>query len=245
MRVLSFAIAAACVVSACGDDDPATPDSGGPTDGGVQSDGGSTGTDAGPGIDAGPRTDGGPELDGGPAGDAGGAGTLTNAPGTCMNPGYTSADFGNGGHYAATRLTPPSFPFTVTSVHYALIHNPGTCDADGAHDVLVFTGTGTTPPGTPAGETISVAAASTPTPAGTRRAMDLTLDTPVVVNSGEELFVAVQMQRIGDPLCLEECLDPGEADRNFWSAAPAPPFPWRTLASYGNDGTLTIGVRAD
>jgi hypothetical protein len=122
------------------------------------------------------------------------------------------------------------------------MHNPGECDADIVHDVLVFTAAGGMPADMPSGETISVPAPGTPTAVGAGRLIELTLPSPVVVNAGEDLYVAVQMVRATDPLCLEECLDPGEADRNWWSAAAMPPFPWRTLASYGNNGTLTAGA---
>jgi hypothetical protein len=238
MRAVGMVVIAAVALSGCGDDDGAAPPDGGM----MRVDTGMTGEDAAPGDDAGAGDDGGAGEDAGPPVDAGPNVRLTNAPMSCAMAGYTFADPANGGHYAAARLTPPRFPFTVTSVFYALVHKPGTCNADLVHEVLVFTSSETTPPGTPGGVTVPVPAPATPTAAGTARRVETMLDTPVVVNAGEELFVAVQMARGAEPLCLEECLDPGEADRNWWSAAAMPPFPWATLASYGNDGTVTVGV---
>ena len=236
MREVWLAVALTGALWSCGDDDGAAPmtDSGSPgTDSGMEPTDGGGGTDAG-----GMGTDSGPPVD---AGD----GFLTNEPATCAKAGYTFADPANAGHYAAARLTPPRFPFTVTSVTYTLMHNPGECDADQLHDVLVFTSADGMPAGTPTGATMSVSAPPSPTPVGTSRVVTLALDSPITVNSGEDLYVAVQMVRATDPLCLEECLDMGEADRNWWSAAASTPFPWRTLASYGNMGTLTPSALGD
>lgn len=244
MRVRWLVVAAAALMSACGDDDAPAMDV---DSGTVRMDGGAPTSDAGPGADGGPTTDagGGGSDGGGMPADGGPSTGLTNTPAACAMTGYTTADVANAGHYAATRLTPPSTPYTVTSIYYTLAHDPGTCDADQAHQVLVFTGTGTMPPATPAGVTLAIAPPATPTTAGDARLVERRLDTPLVVAAGESLYVAVQMVRGTTPLCLYECLDPGTADRNWWSAGTTAPFPWRTLASYGNDGTLMIGARND
>jgi hypothetical protein len=233
MRDVWLAGAIAVGLWSCGDDSAPAADGGT-----VRTDSGMGGMDGGMRTDAGPT----PETDSGTVADGGGEVTLTNEPVTCAMPGYTFADAANAGHYAAARLTPPRFPFTVTSVQYTVMHNPDKCNADQVHEVLVFTSTAATPPGMPSGETISVPAPATPTEVGTGRFVELTLSSPIVVSAGEELFVAVQMVRSSGPLCIEECLDPGDEQRNWWSAAATPPFPWRTLASYGNEGTLTMGA---
>ena len=103
MRYGSIAIAMGLVLSSCGGDDD-----GAMTDGGAGSDA-RTGTDSG-----GTTTDSST-----PPSDAGGDdGTLSNAPAACEMDGLTFAAEANTGHYAAARLTPSRYPFTVTSVFF-------------------------------------------------------------------------------------------------------------------------------
>jgi hypothetical protein len=143
------------------------------------------------------------------------------------------------GHFAAARLTPTSYPFTVATVRYELNGEASGCTNLLGHKVMVFVAETSTPPATPTGVvTIPVPAA---TSAGPHRVLEQALPSPITLTSGQHLFVAVEMT--GDSsgtLCLVACDGSGIADRNWWSNAVAPPYPWTTLASFGITANLKI-----
>jgi hypothetical protein len=173
----------------------------------------------------------------GVGGEGGGGGAppavvLTNNDATCGVGGIEPLPE-EYGHRAAGRLTPPSYPFEVNTVRYRMIDNmmPTGC-IDLAHDVFVFAATGTTPPAAPVPhETITV-----PTGSIVGGWVELSLTTPLVLQTGESLFIAVEMQGLGDNeyMCLGTCSGPGfDTGRNFWSNAASAPYPWVTLESFG------------
>jgi len=136
------------------------------------------------------------------------------------------------GHFLAVRLTPPSTPFTVGKIEYALENQPAqNCLAGLVHVVQAFKSTTTTPPATPnALDELSIDLSDT-LPVGVVL-VEQTLAAPVLLDAGEHFFIAIQM--VGDAsnnkLCVETCdmLDPmATGELNFWSDATSPPYPWR------------------
>lgn len=175
--------------------------------------------------------------------DAGQFVTLRNAAPGCGDD-VVAPDPGNEGHWSATRITPPSYPFDVYGVSYFLdftgLVAGGTCNSGLAHQVELFIGTAATPVATPvpiATTTITATANTTST-----RKVTWTLAAPVTLTTGQSLFVSVQM--VGGSqkdLCLIKCSStPNAADRNWWSSATTAPFPWASLASFGSPGTVVI-----
>ena len=73
-------------------------------------------------------------------------------------------DKGEIGHLAAVRLTPPSYPYTVTGVRYVLAEQK-TCKSSLAHRVEIYVSNKTVPDANPTGTTtIQVPAATTGSP---------------------------------------------------------------------------------
>ena len=133
------------------------------------------------------------------------------------------------GHYAAARLTPPTTPFVVERISYALRDVPEfECDAALGHDVLLFVG-GTAPDASPSSEVQHIDVP--PAPGLTERPLDLALPTPVRLEAGQSLYVAVQLN--GDTtsaMCLASCGDgPAIEGVDFWSNATTAPFAWADL----------------
>jgi hypothetical protein len=138
-------------------------------------------------------------------------------------------------HLAAARLTPPSYPYVVTGIQYVL--NGGAqgdieCQTGLAHQVHVFKGPDVTPPATIENDTVIDVDLG-------QAVMVITvvqqLVTPITLEQGEHLFIAVQMAGTHpDVLCVGACSGPAyQEDRNYWSNAADPPYPWPTLGSFG------------
>jgi hypothetical protein len=139
------------------------------------------------------------------------------------------------GDPALARITPPSYPFKVTSISYRLTGQQTTCGTNIAHAVSVFAAPSADPvPPTPANvQRIAVAA-----PATDEATMVITqpLPTPIVLTQGQDLFVAVEMDVNPTKtvaICLDGCIIPGDDHRNFWSEQPQPPHTWDSLYSFG------------
>lgn len=138
------------------------------------------------------------------------------------------------GDPAAARLTPPSYPFKVTSVSYRLTGMETSCgtNIDGA--VTVFATDGGAPPATPVdAQTIQVAASTTD-----ERTLVVTetLPTPITLTQGQDLYVAVQMNANAAQtvsLCLDGCAKTSDDLRAYWSEETAAPFTWDSLYTDG------------
>ncbi len=171
--------------------------------------------------------------------------TLTIAPCTDANT-YVSPDAGNEGQLAAGRLTPPTYPFQVTSIEYELVMNDpasAPCDATLAHRVEIYVDTNVTPSNTPVIAATFDVAAMPGIPVNTHRLVTRTLATPITLTAGQNLFVAVELAGTGpDHLCIPLCAGTGADDRNYWSNATMPPYNWATLASFNNMDNLRVGA---
>lgn len=130
---------------------------------------------------------------------------------------------GEGNHWAAVRLTPPSYPFHVRRIQYTTVSG-ASCMAGARHFVSVTMAMTNVPPsaGLSYG-TFDVPSAGTTSP----RVVTIDLPTEVVVPSGWYFYVEVQFTSSPSesPPCLLGCAneDPGT---NFISNAQSPPFIW-------------------
>ncbi|MCE9573130.1 MAG: hypothetical protein K8W52_08230 [Deltaproteobacteria bacterium] len=164
----------------------------------------------------------------------------------------TAADVGPNltsevGDPALARITPPSYPFKVTSVSYRLTGMENTCGTNIAHAVSVFAATSaTTPPPTPdSPQRIPVEASATDQ---RTRVVTVALPTPITLTAGQDLYVAVEMD--ANPgktvaICLDGCLIPADDDRNFWSEQTAAPFTWDSLYSFGIEVDYAIWAQGE
>jgi hypothetical protein len=161
---------------------------------------------------------------------------LNNDP-ECLYPGYVYPLPGNEGHLYAVRLTPPSYPYRVTEVHYEL-DGSDSCDPSAPHRVELSVGSGVEPSNTPnLVATLQIPAGDS---AASFRVVKEQLPTPIVLQAGEQLFVAVSLP--WETSCIAGCHGAQEADRDYWSNATQPPYDWVTLMSYGTDMHARIGV---
>ncbi len=146
---------------------------------------------------------------------------------------------GEAGHLAATRLTPPSYPFSVESVRYEVPATQGACSQGVAHRVEVYV----TSENTPAAQPIAIETINVPKSAGTTEDVWLEheLADAISLSEGEHLIVAVEMA--GEPqtaaMCVYMCNPDGSelVDRNWWSNSDVTPYPWAdtvTLFGFGN-----------
>ncbi len=152
------------------------------------------------------------------------------------------------GHYYATRIVPAAEPFHVTEVMYYLFNQTTGqgwgCDATLAHDVVLFKGDLTSaPPATPVElQRTTISQSMT----GAIGALVVDVDPPIVLHSGETLWVAVEMlsgPTMGSPgTCPVLC--PGYAAEAatdvFWSTGTAAPYPWQPMSSFGQTSAAPV-----
>jgi hypothetical protein len=109
----------------------------------------------------------------------------------------------------------------------------GYCDNRLGHGVDVFVGSDVAPLPTPAViEHIDVPMTDD---FQLEKVMLHELSAPLTLQEGEHIFVAVRMTGdILSRLCVLSCSGPAfQQDRNYWSNAVAPPYPWTMVDSYG------------
>lgn len=160
---------------------------------------------------------------------------LSNENPCITDRGFSSLTTGDPGDMKVVRLTPAAYPFTVTHVRYGLEGNLAPeCDNTLAHRVEVFAASGHAPESSPSiAETIDVPAVAS---APAERLVVLPLATPLTLQGGEHLFVAVeQAGNATHSMCLYMCLTT-VADRNYWSESTVAPYTWEPYST----GNLTI-----
>ncbi len=150
-------------------------------------------------------------------------------------------DAGEEGQLYAVRLTPPSYPYEVSGIHYELWHAPSNdypCDAQPAHRAEVFVATTDAPPASPSVTKIDNKAVSLS--GDGIRVVKSSLPSPITLKTGEHLFVALELA--GLSTCLMTCKDAKVTTRDYWSNATKAPYSWATVASFGVDAHARIGA---
>lgn len=162
---------------------------------------------------------------------------LTINTGACDSTAIVPTDPGDEKALATTRLTPPSYPFTITDIQYVLGTSAPECHTGLAHGVDLFVGTAVIPPPSPMvlHHFDNAAVANT----AADRIVTLQVNPPVTLQSGEHLFIAVKFAGTfpSDLLCLGACGPPPmsyQDDRTYLGKPNAPPYQWVTLGSFGN-----------
>lgn len=172
---------------------------------------------------------------------------LFNAP-PVDPPTLLAPDPGEEGHWAAARLTPPSYPFDVSIVSYTVGDGAAgnvNCSGTLSHQLQLYAESSVAPPATPAPDFSVTVPAATPDQIGHMgRTVTQTVDPPLRLAQGEHLFVAIQLGGTHpEVLCLQvNDVGPADGNRNYWSGAVAPPFSWVQLDSFGLDGSLLISA---
>jgi hypothetical protein len=182
-----------------------------------------------------PTTDGSisPSGDGGyvpPLSDAAAANMLTNV-GTCSEPlNRIFPSPGSEGMLVAVRLVPSAYPYQVTGVRYR-VSDDQRCTSQVAHRVELYVSKNAAPDSTPTpAAVINVPASGAPITSGV---ILQSLSSPIALQQGESLFIAIQLAGDGGSktLCVSTCPENEKIDRNYWSGTLAPPYSWVTLSS--------------
>ena len=136
------------------------------------------------------------------------------------------------GHLFAARLTPKKYPFTVTNIRYQLSRGKDKCANVIAHRVEIYVSKKTTPDNSPT-PTATLKVPATTVIAGPRK-VALTLPKPITLQTGEHIFIAVEMatDKTKQVICIDVCDKNGIKDRNYWSNAVKAPYKWATLDSF-------------
>jgi len=150
------------------------------------------------------------------------------------------------GDLATVKLTPPAYPMIVDSVTYTLPHGPAVvgppCNAHVPHKVYIFKGTAADP-GIPPTLVDTLDVARTGLASNDVHKIEVPLTTQITLNTGEHLFVAIQMLFAADgnsQMCITMCSDEWVAGRNYWSpngyALPAGSkvFKWNEMGAVYN-----------
>lgn len=135
------------------------------------------------------------------------------------------------GHWSAGRVT-PTVPMWVTSVEYHLNHTTQDVDASCgqvAHSYEVFLGAANLPPdATPTPITSGYVSVAELGPVNSH--IEIELDEPVWLDTGDSLFVSVEMLWDGDvQVCRFTCPSTFEPGLGYWSYAVDTPYSWGDL----------------
>ena len=174
---------------------------------------------------------------------------LRNTPENCDRIGLVAPVLpSEANHQAATVLTPPQYPFAITSIEYELITAPDTptCNGALAHTLeLMILPNGDDLPRRPdelgRGHRQYTIPANTAGRSG--QLIELTLPAPLLIESDDRLVVSVQLAaEDGEHLCISSCLDSdAPAGTDWWSNAAEPPYDWQDLVvDYQLKGALRI-----
>jgi hypothetical protein len=149
-------------------------------------------------------------------------------------------------------LTPASAPFIVVGVRYLLggtgMGGSIPCDSIVPHRVDLWVDTSTTPASTPA---LAATVQAAPATQSTLVATSISLGSPLRLESGEHLFVAVEMSnKVNDKaMCIATCGGGTTGEKSFtsWTNATvnnSPPYSWKSYKAMGSTqelSTLALG----
>ena len=195
----------------------------------------------------------------GETGAGGGSGTndhlftqevrVSNLPDQCTAEHVRSSSPGAGeeGLVTVARLAPPSYPFMVESIGYALMnltksldgYSEAYCSSKHSHRVWVSKGTALDPGATPdVVESFDVSGGNS---AEAIDWLEHQLSQPLILNEGEQLFVAVELTgTFPEVMCLARCADDTAPQANYWSLDQQAPYGWVELSAAGADGDLAV-----
>ncbi|MBX3273102.1 MAG: hypothetical protein KF729_22755 [Sandaracinaceae bacterium] len=151
------------------------------------------------------------------------------------------------GMWVATRLTLPAGTRRISNLGYALQPkgdegDVARCNNGFAHRIQVFSApTGEGPPAIPDLLTDMIDVPST-SPTGSIRPFLQRLAAPVDVPEGHDVFVAVEMVRTAEIVCLITCATEGFGSDTFWSNAVNPPYAWAPMDSFGADFHVELAL---
>lgn len=174
---------------------------------------------------------------------------LSNTPEVCDRIGLIAPVLPReANHRAATVLTPPQYPFAITSLEYELItaEDTPTCNGAIAHSLeLMILPNGDALPRRPDELGRGYRQYSIPTNFAGRagQLIELTLPAPLLIESDNQLVVSVELAaQDGEHLCVSSCLDAdAPAGTDWWSNAAEAPFDWQDLVvDYQLKGALRI-----
>lgn len=155
-----------------------------------------------------------------------------------------------GGHIAI-RLTPEITPLLVRTLRYELVDadEVGFCNPTIQHQVSVFTGLLDAPSGSPIADfEAAIAGPSGKADAASGSYVEVELDEPLAVRSGESIFVAINLplDDADNSLCVRSCSGRTDEGRNFWTDDDSAPYSWSDLtdlrATIGNVQVSVVGV---
>ncbi len=139
--------------------------------------------------------------------------------------------------WALARLTPPGYPFRVEGVVASFLEDAsppggtgGACLGGTTHVVRLYASTDPNPSPSP---TWAVEATETTLEVQDGVwALEVTPPTPLVLQSGEHLFVAIQQAgtfpNVG---CMAACGGSTSTGRNFWAEGASAPHTWSEVSS--------------
>lgn len=159
------------------------------------------------------------------------------------------------GHYMATRLVPNRRPMRIEEVRYMLFHGTHPlhgvdCSVVTTHDVVLYKGFTTGgPPSNPI-EVARVTVSGGTAPSAADFVWKVaTLPSPVTIDFGEAVWVAVEMQAqtgYTGLVCAALCDDDGgEVEHGYWSNAVSAPYPWAELETWGITGDHRIAITGE
>lgn len=207
-------------------------------------DGSSSGSDASASESSEGSSESGSESTGG-----GDPNVLSNTPNACFMQQVIGPILpAEASHLAAATLTPTAYPYEVTSVGYVVIGAPtdSLCNSTLAHRVDVYVIDGTEPPADPAADAVSELSIAVDADAAATdyRLVELDLETPIVLEDGQSLVVAVELapdEEVATSICIESCQDTGGvAGLDWWSNADEAPYAWADMvADFGFASNFT------
>lgn len=157
------------------------------------------------------------------------------SPGCTEIDGAFSQDVNEKPFWVVARLSPTTYPFTVVRVAYKLWSKKNnslikTCDAHISHKLAVWVSDKTKPEASPTMSFTKDVPQWSSSSTMEMRVVEVDLDKPIQLKSGEHLYVAVQVRR--DPndaaltMCLQACSGEHLSERTFVSYEATPPFTW-------------------
>ncbi|MBV72469.1 MAG: hypothetical protein CMH52_14180 [Myxococcales bacterium] len=187
--------------------------------------------------DAGQAVDDMAMVDGGTPAPEGSQITVRNTPDMCDRVALLAPSLpSEAGHYVASVLTPPVYPFAIETIEYSLVSNDdvATCDGSLAHQVLLFALDADSPmPATPSATGLGYRPYNVPDAQNSQagRQVSITVPIPLILTEGQRAAVAIQFATQGDQhICVATCeVDDAARGIDWWSNAESSPFRWQDL----------------